>query len=248
MFVPKPAGTREQTAVSTWQAQAALLRTQLSAAIGDNAGSLLACFDRWSSAVACFGDCELHARALDRSRALDVFEDRRPGLISRVESRNEAGVAALEDLRHTRLPALKRELEAMALDPERVGPLLDALEAAYREDLADLEVSGTDAEKLMKGFLAIGTVVRTEGVAGLANYLDKTAADLSTARRDSDRGVRDNIPWWKWLTLVGIVGWLVAGTIVSAFVTTQDPKAAAAIYGISLGMAIAGFVCLVLFC
>jgi hypothetical protein len=31
---------------------------------------------------------------------------------------------------------------------------------------------------------------------------------------EPDRGTHDNLPWWKWMILVGAVGWTVAAVIV----------------------------------
>lgn len=65
----------------------------------DLAGDVAACFDVRSGAVAHLGECEFACAG--RSRALDVFEERRPALVALVNDRNEAGIAELERLRET---------------------------------------------------------------------------------------------------------------------------------------------------
>src|SRR5262245_58823458 len=106
MEVTKPGGTREQSAVAAWFDRAELARGRL-ASVAEQVPALLPCFDIWSSSVARFGETELHARALDRSNALGVFEERRPALEALVENRNEAGIDDLNQLRG-KLPELGR--------------------------------------------------------------------------------------------------------------------------------------------
>jgi hypothetical protein len=225
--------------------RAQLARGQL-AGVGEQVPSVLACFDLWADAVARFGECELHARALDRSRALDVFEERRPWLAALVKDRNEAGIEDLEQLRRGPLTALGRELGALELDQDRTAEVLDQFERQYREQLADWEMKGTDASRLMDQFVQIADVVRSSGLAALTDHLDKTFAELSDGRRQPNRGTQDNMPWWKWMALAGAVGWTVAAVIIWYVVTGQSARLAVT-YGFA-AVVIAHFVFLVLFC
>lgn len=214
MEVAKPGGTREQTAVAAWLDRADLVRARL-ASVSEPVPSLLTCFDSWSVVVARFGECELHARALDRSHALDVFEERRSWLTGLVEDRNEAGIGELDRLRK-RLPDLGRELGALELDQAQVVDVIDQLENVYREGLADWEMKGSDAKQLMDAFDEIAEVVRSSGLPALTEHLDKRFDELAAGRREPDRGTHDNLPWWKWMAIAGMVGWWVAFLIVAA--------------------------------
>jgi hypothetical protein len=214
MEVTKPGGTREQTAVAAWFDRAELARSRLGS-VAEQTPSLVPCFDIWASAVGRFGECELHARSLDRARALKVFKERRPWLTELVEERNEAGIEDLNRLRKT-LPDLGSELAALELDQDRVAEMVDEAERWYRETLADWEMKGSDAKKLMDQFVQIGDVVRSDGLAALPGHLDKVFDELSEGRRRPDRGTYDNLPWWKWMIIAGMVGWWVAFLIVAA--------------------------------
>jgi hypothetical protein len=211
MDAVKPGGTREQTAVASWFDRAELARARF--ATVDQLPSLVPCFDLWASAVAGFGECELHARAVDRSRALGVFEERRKGLMGLVEARNQAGIEDLGALRK-RLPELGREMGALELDQERVSDVMDDFERQYRETLADWEMKGSDAKKLMDQFVEMGDVIRSGGLAALPDHLDKKFEVLAAERQTPERGTRDNMPFWKWIILAGAVGWTVAAVIV----------------------------------
>jgi hypothetical protein len=242
MQVVKPGGTREQTAVAAWLDRADLVRGHL-ASVADAVPSLVPCFDIWTASAASFGECELHARALDRSRALVVFEERRAQLAALVEDRNEAGIEGLVALRE-RLPDFGRELAALELDRDRVAEVIDRFERDFRENLADWEMKGSDAKKLMDQFAQVAEVVRSEGFPALSEHLDKTFAELIDGRREPDRGTHDNMPWWKWMFLVGAFGWMLAGSIVWG-VWHGDKTVVSAVFGV---IVLAHWFLFVLFC
>jgi hypothetical protein len=243
MQVAKPGGTREQTAVAEWLDRAELVRGRL-AGVTEQAPSLVTCFDAWSSAVAQFGECELHARALDRSRALDVFEDRRSALSALVKERNEGGIADIERVREL-LPRFGKELGALDVDADRTAEVLDRLERTVREHLADWEMKGTDAERLMRQFTEFGDVVRSSGPQALGDHLDRTFDQLIAARREPDRGNRENIPFWKLIILAGMVGWYIAFIIIAAVYRGDQHLLIFTAYGI---IQVIHFVAFVLFC
>ncbi|MEA2407713.1 MAG: hypothetical protein QOE69_1832 [Thermoleophilaceae bacterium] len=213
MEAVKPGGTREQTAVASWFDRAELARARL--ATVEQLPSLVPCFDLWASAVGRFGECELHARAADRSRALSVFEERRKWQMGVAEARNQAGIEDLAALRET-LPELGREIGSLELDQDRVGAVMDDFERQYRETLADWEMKGSDAKKLMDQFIEISEAIRSGGLAALPEHLDRKFDELAAERQTPERGNRDNMPWWKWIILAGAVGWTVAAAIVWA--------------------------------
>jgi hypothetical protein len=242
MQVTKPGGTREQTAVASWFDRAELTRARLTTV--EQLPSLVPCFDLWASAVGRFGECELHARAVDRSRALGVFEDRRKPVMGLAMARNQAGIEDIEALRET-LPELGREIEQLELDSGQVSELMDELEGRYRETLADWEMKGSDAKRLMDQFAEIGDVIRSGGLAGLPGHLDKTFAELAAARQEPGRGTQDNIPFWKLIIIAGMVGWWLAFIIVAA--VYQGNQHALIWTGYAL-IEVIHFVALVLFC
>jgi hypothetical protein len=241
MQVAKPAGTREQTAVADFFNHCALVRPRLEI-IGPAVPSLLTCFDLWAGATARFGECELYARSLDRCIALDVFEERRPELTHLVEDRNEAGIELLGRLRET-LPEFGRELSALEVDRRRVAEVLQQTERDFRERLAEWEMKGSDAEKLMDRFLRLEDVVVSHGLPALSEHLDKAFAELADGRRRPDRGTYDNIPWWKAVLAGGMFGWYVA-SIIFAFIYRPVNADAVALW---LGITVIELIHIVLF-
>lgn len=135
-----------------------------------------------------------------------------------------------------------------SLSRRHVGEFLGELGESFRENLADWEISASDAGKLMKAFTQVSDVVRAEGLAGLSAHLQKRCTELKDARRSADRGTHDNIPWWKFLIIAGIFGWMIAGSLIALFLSGSDPKAAGIMIGITEGMVIGGWVALMLFC
>jgi hypothetical protein len=242
MEVTKPGGTREQTAVASWFDRAELARARF--ATLDQLPSLVPCFDLWASAVGRFGECELHARAIDRSRALGVFEDRREWLTGLVKARNQGGIEDIEALRET-LPELGRELKKVELEPGRVGEVIDELERHYRESLADWEMKGSDAKRLMEQFVEIGDAIRSGGLTAVPEYLDKAFAELAAERQKPGRGTHDNIPWWKLVIIAGMVGWWLAFVIIAAVYQGNQHALIWTGYGL---IQVIHFVALVLFC
>jgi len=249
MQVTKPGGTREQTALVDWYEYSFGARARLAAVVGNHVPSILSCFDSWSAAVAFFGECELHARAHDRSVILDVYAEQRPWLTTLVNKRNETGIGVLEHLHEVQLPTFSREITALEVDSAQVTEVVDEIDQSFRENLADWEIAGDEARELLRAFRQVCDVVRSEGIGALGQYLDRTCTELIAARRASNRGTHHNyVPFWKILIIVGMFGWLLAGAIVGSFTAGRSTAQTAAVLGISISMVIGAFVALILFC
>ena len=121
----------------------------------------------------------------------------------------QRGWRCSEVVRRT-LPTLGEELTALALDEVLVSEAMSDLEQTLREQFADWEMKGSDAEKLMAKFLETWDMISREGVAGLTPHLDRGFADFIEGLAEPDRGTHDNIPWWKLMFLAGAFGWGVA--------------------------------------
>lgn len=231
MKIAKPGGTREQDAVAAWLHQAEVMRPRFAELAGP-APALVAGYDALSDAVARLGECELHARALDRCVVLRVFPERRPELEQRVAALNADGVRSLEQA-EAACQALGRDLAALKIDREGVRQLLSAFEGSVRRHLAEWEMKGSDAERLMGGFSELVNVVLAGGPEALGDWIGRRVRQLAQGRQEPGRGTHENMPWWKWMFLVGFVGWMLAGAIIYA--AFSGSWSAAVRYGVSLG-------------
>jgi hypothetical protein len=132
------------------------------------------------------------------------------------------------------LGGLRREFELIDLDRGRVTQVLAQFEEETRLQLADWEMKGTDAARLMEKITEMTEVTRTAGLPALTDYLDGIFAELSQGRRQPGRGTHDNIPWWKLMLLAGMVGWWIALLIVAVVYRgdVAGMNAIAAAYGV----------------
>jgi len=208
----KPGGTREQQAVGDWLDTAALVRGRLGGT-AEQVPAILPYFDCLTDAVASLGLCELHSRSLDRSVALNVYEERRPWLESEIARHNEAGIASLERARATLVP-LHEALDGLDLSRNHVRSRLDEGEREFRHGVADWDMKGTDASRLAERFDAIADVVRSFGLSAITDHLDRDLDELIAVRRQPDRGVVDNFPFWKLLILAALLGWWIILMVV----------------------------------
>lgn len=202
-----PSGTREQVAVGDWLDRASLIRPNLATA-AEKVPTLLPYFDTLSGVIACFGQTELVARRHDRAEALGLVPEQRKALLAGVAKHNDAGLAQLTVLRST-LASLEKDLAAAkpagGFVAERLKESSDELKLA----LVDWDMKGTDAKKIGDVVDEMFGLVTKDGVTALPGYLDGKFAELEEVRRRPDRGAIDNIPWWKILIIVGMVGWWI---------------------------------------
>lgn len=198
-----PSGTREQVAVGDWLDRASLIRPNLATA-AEKVPTVLPYFDSLTSVIACFGRTELVARRYDRGDALRMRPEK--ALLQEVSKHNEAGLAQLTVLRST-LPQLEKEIAAAKLAKGFVAKRLKETSDEFKLALVDWDMKGSDAKKIGAVLDEMVGLVSKEGVAALPGYLDGKFAELEEVRRRPDRGAIDNIPWWKILIIVGMVGW-----------------------------------------
>ncbi len=203
----KPSGTREQNAVGEWLEQVGLIRPQLATA-AEKVPTLLPYFDSLTGVVACFGRTELVARTYDRAVALGLQPERHDALAAEVRKHNEAGIAQTAVLRST-LKQLEKDLGAAKLAKAHVNARLTECSDEFKAALVDWDMKGSDAKKIADVLDEMVGLVTKKGAAALPGYLDKTFAELVEVRQRPDRGAIDNIPWWKILIIVGMVGWWI---------------------------------------
>jgi len=202
-----PSGTREQTAVGDWLDRASLIRPNLATA-AEKVPALLPYFDSLTGVIACFGQTELVARSHDRAVALDLRPERRKALLAEVSKHNEAGLAQVSVVRGT-LAQMEKDLSAASLKKPVVAKRLKECADEFRLALVDWDMKGSDAKKIGDVLNEMVDLVTQKGVTALPGYLDGKLAELDEVRRRPDRGVIDNIPWWKILIIAGMVGWWI---------------------------------------
>ncbi|MEZ5428348.1 MAG: hypothetical protein R2747_18915 [Pyrinomonadaceae bacterium] len=207
MSAIKPGGTREQNAVGEWLDRAALIRTNL-ITTAEGVPTILPYFDSLSSAIACFGRCEIAARSLDRSVAMNLFAERRKDLKKEVGKYNKAGLEQIGIVRKV-LSKMSSDLSETKLNQKTMLKRLDSCTNELRLAIAEWDMKGSDARKLDDVLKEITGVIRKKGIAALPAYLDGKMAELQEVRQRADRGAIDNIAWWKILTIVGMVGWFI---------------------------------------
>ena len=228
MLQTRPGGTREQEAAILFEDRCASVRTRL-AASSSIAPTLGNCFDVWRDAATLFGQCELNARALDRATALDVFEERWPRLKRVAEERNVAGMDRLETIR-VLLPQLENELSKVDIPADELAAILTTSRQSFREEIADWEMKGVDAERLMAVVDEVYDGLEG-GLTGLVGLLEKKLDESAKVRRSKDRGTRENWPVWKLVFAALAIGIAVTGAIISSIVhaTTQNGNVAIAL-------------------
>jgi hypothetical protein len=243
MIALKPTMSREYSAVQDWLNMATTYRSRIAAETA-KAPSVVLGFDRLTYAIANLGECELHARSLERSLAIEVFEDRRPSLKARVDELNEIGIQEVEALRKS-LRAIEKECGTLKISKESIAKAVPMIRRHFREKIAEWEMKGTDAKKLMDVASNLLDALAESGTSGVVKYADAKLEELAAVRRESDRGARENIPWWKILIIVGMFAIIIVSSVIALF-ERGDVAAVAALVG--WGLATAAFVCLMIFC
>jgi hypothetical protein len=207
----KPGGTREQQTLGEWLDNAALVRARLSET-AERVPEILPYWDGVADMIACFGLCELHARAVDRAVALKVYPERQKWLKAQLARQNKAGIEALRRTRKTLKP-LHGALIKLDLPSDQITARLDEGTNEVRLGVADWEMKGSDATAFMERVDGIADVVRKSGLPAITEHVDKALAELEKLRKRADRGAVENFPIWKLWTLVAILGVWVLGLV-----------------------------------
>jgi hypothetical protein len=201
----KPSGTREQNAVGAWLDRASLVKAEAAFAAKDMP-SLLPFFDHFSSAIASFGRCELHARTLDRYVALDLFPDRRESVAAEVKKYNDAGIQQIDCVQKM-IPFLEEEVGKINISQRQAVGRLSECVSEIRLAIADWDMKGSDAEKISGVLTEALEAVTSGGLKAIPGYLNLKANELRDLRQRDDRGAVENIPWWKLLIIASMIGW-----------------------------------------
>jgi hypothetical protein len=250
MAATKIAGTRERESVLEFLHQASTLRSTLVPHIEPGRfPSALPFHDIWVAAVASCGTSEIYARSLDRSLALDVGAGERTHLEAEVARYNERGIAAIEQIRDL-MPRFREELGTLdAPDPEILNQGLADLESEVKAALAETDMKGSDAEKLMMRFVDAGNVIRESGLTGVPDHIDRMLQELLNARRSDDRGSSENIPVWKVYIIAAAAGWWLTIMLIcfvyGAVLGLSCPPAWYLVWAI---IAVSHFIAFIVFC
>lgn len=185
--------SRDQEGVETYLASGRLLAESFSAPNEYRMREVLLCVD---GAVASFGRTEMVARQLGRDRAAEAIASGW-SMEAALDRFNQGGLAslemALEHLEEFRQSWPKRAKRSVDADPARVA----AFEQGMRYELSQLELKPADVEKLVDRLSQATRVARQATPEALIDHIRSVITELIEARRGDDRGMVDNLPWWK---------------------------------------------------
>ena len=185
--------SRDQEGVETFLATGRLLAESFTAPDEFRMRQALLCVD---GAVASFGRTEMIARQLGRERAADAIVSgwSIEGALDRF---NQGGLASL-DMALEHLDAFQGSWprgndESFESDHERIA----AFEDGMRYELSQLDLKPVDVEKLTNRLREATAVARDATPEAMADYIRRVITELAEARRSDNRGMVDNLPWWK---------------------------------------------------
>lgn len=168
-------------------------------------------------AIASFGRAEMLDRQASREDVLlrrgrdrkHTPESRQPEAFDRYQAAGlrglESAAASLRDFREV-------IQQQGGQDPDR-GELeqrLDAFDESLRLELAALELKPADAERLVAQLEEAMSSARDGDPVRVLDFAAAKIDELASVRSGADRGMVDNIPWWKVVAVAvffGITVW-----------------------------------------
>lgn len=160
--------------------------------------------------VASFGISELYAREAERCITLKLSETRANASLERSKHFHEKGIRSIAYAKKS-LKQFKKDIKEyptdIKLDKTDIAEFMQEL----NEEVANLEIKKTDAEKINKTVLEGMDFIAKEGIGALPGYLEDKIDALEKIRSQKDRGAVDNIPVWKVAAIAVAVGiWIWA--------------------------------------
>lgn len=149
------------------------------------------------SAVASFGRAEMIDRQTSRYGALGSPATEDAGEAFR--RYHDAGLnnlaSAAEILREFR--ALVEAQGPADVDSGQLDQRLGSFSSGVRTELAALEMKPADVERLAAQLQEVISVARDGDALRLLDHIIGKVEELAKVRAGDDRGMVDNIPWWK---------------------------------------------------
>lgn len=160
--------------------------------------------------VASFGVSELYAREAERYLALGLSKRKANYSLEKSKHHHEKGLRAVGYAKNA-LNQFRKDLEEyptdMRLDERDISELIQGL----NEQLADLDIKRSDAEKISKTLQEGMHAIAREGAQALPDYLEERIEELAKLRSQEDRGAVENIPVWKVAAIAVALGvWIWA--------------------------------------
>ena len=203
--------SREQEALISYQS-ACLTFERMQRANGNEA--LLSFTTLYSESFGFFGATELIARQSERYDAVGIMADYSAVLAARSASMNQRGLDVLSRAKDS-FVKLTMEDEPIWDNPK----LKEQLESARNqivEYIVELEIKASDVKKL-DAIVAECFTAAQNGKTALSKYVLAKVDELDRIRRDTDRGNRENIPFWKVIGIAIFIGAWIWGFISCAF-------------------------------
>lgn len=172
-----------------------------------DAPSLLDFYQNLIEATAAFGNCEISARENERAQMLNIKTGDRSQKM--MLSDNEKGLAFLSHAKAA-LEPLKEELKQVPKIEVSKKDIKISLEE-LAEAMVEADIKPSDVEKIQAAFRGNLEELSKKGIHYLPEYLEQKVEELEKIRREPERGAVENIPLWKIIIIVIIVGvWLWA--------------------------------------
>lgn len=172
-------------------------------------------------ALNSFGHCELLMRKAERYRALDVYLSAADEVARRAELYNNSGLEALPIITAS-LNEVREELMELGVGEICSCDIFEHFKSEFRYAISELEIKAADAVKIEEATRRVFDPAYSLNVDGLIDQCQEAVRELEEARRSDDRGVRDNLPWWKWIGIILIAGAfaaIVVACLISLYVT-----------------------------
>ena len=190
----------------------------------------------FGAAVGQFGVCELHMRQAERWQAAGLMPEAEAELRARAGLLNDRGLELLADA----VEALSTVRDALG----EVAPLAPGVGLSFVTELkpelcfqlASLEIKPADVTKLLEAFENINAPIADNDLMASVDQVHEWLMSFDEARRRPDRGVIDNIPWWKVAAIVAFYGAIALAKIYQGGIAL-----AIAIFGGFLAILIACF-------
>jgi hypothetical protein len=153
-------------------------------------------------AIASFGRAEMMVRQVERDTFMPVRHS--PWSMDETLSHyHRAGLNSLSDasesLREFRafVAAQTEQQRGRDFDARRLDERLARFDRGVRVELGSLELKANDVERLIGQLDQALAVAREGDPLRLLDHIGGKLDELAKVRRGEDRGMVDNIPWWK---------------------------------------------------
>jgi hypothetical protein len=165
------------------------------------------------NSTALFGETEFYAREAERCKILGIQKEREKFCDKLVKSRNLDGLQVLSDAPIV-LKTVKKQVNNLQVNITReTGKLLKIFSDRFAEILVDTHLKPSDVGKVQKIVEEVTLIGTKKGMPGLLSFLEEKTNEYQKARKQEDRGVVDNAPYWKLVAVALFLGIAVIAVI-----------------------------------